>query len=335
MQYNNPQPELSEQQIIRAQRKAVRSGSNPWGLAAAIGNIAISFIVLAVSMVAGIIKFDISAPVPMLIVQIVFSVLMMTVPFIIAASAANLSINNLIRIKFVRPGLFFPLIMVGLGGAMICNNLTNSFISIFTNLGLEIDMSSLELPESLWGKLLFLFTISVVPAIVEEFAYRGVVLGALRKYGDAFAIIASGILFGLMHGNIVQIPFAFALGCLMGYISVVSNSILPAVAIHFLNNFLSGMQEIALNMLGEKSGTIIMLASMGAALIIGIIGLAVLCKRFKHPFSPLKESVGIPLDNSIKGFLSCPGTIISYVVFGGNTIVALLSPYITSYLDGI
>ena len=74
---------------------------------------------------------------------------------------------------------------------------------------------------------------AIVPAVFEEFAFRGVVLNKLRKFGDSYAIIMSAVLFGLMHGNLSQIPFAFILGLVIGFIAVKTNSIIPGILIHF------------------------------------------------------------------------------------------------------
>lgn len=45
----------------------------------------------------------------------------------------------------------------------------------------------------------------------------------------------SAILFGIYHGNIVQTPFAFILGLLLGYITV-SYGLKYAIAVHIFNN---------------------------------------------------------------------------------------------------
>ena len=56
-----------------------------------------------------------------------------------------------------------------------------------------------------------------------------------KRYGVRFAIIFSAILFGIYHGNIVQTPFAFILGLLLGYITV-SYGLKYAIAVHIFNN---------------------------------------------------------------------------------------------------
>ncbi|MBO4339764.1 MAG: CPBP family intramembrane metalloprotease [Clostridia bacterium] len=90
----------------------------------------------------------------------------------------------------------------------------------------------------------YLMASVLVPCIFEEIALRAGALEALRKYGDWFAIIASAFVFAILHGNMVQTPFAFVAGVAIGYIYVVTGSIWPGVAIHFINNLASCSSEI-------------------------------------------------------------------------------------------
>ena len=79
---------------------------------------------------------------------------------------------------------------------------------------------------------------AVVPPFVEEFLFRGVILSQFRKYGDVFAIIASALLFGLLHRNFSQIVFAFICGLALGITLVRTNNIWIPVSIHiFVNGF--------------------------------------------------------------------------------------------------
>ena len=69
--------------------------------------------------------------------------------------------------------------------------------------------------------------------------FRGYKLGAFREHGDGLAVVLSAVLFGLFHGNVLQVPFAFILGLALGFLVVLTDSIWPAVLLHFVNNLLS------------------------------------------------------------------------------------------------
>ena len=71
--------------------------------------------------------------------------------------------------------------------------------------------------------------------LMEEFVFRGVILRSLEKYGAGFSILMSAIFFGLIHGNIIQTPYAILMGILLGFVTL-RYSIWMAVYIHIFNN---------------------------------------------------------------------------------------------------
>ena len=87
--------------------------------------------------------------------------------------------------------------------------------------------------------LVQILTTALLPAFCEEFLHRGLLLQGTKHIGFHKAIFISGILFGLIHLNITQVFYAATLGIIIGYISVISKNIWPAIIIHFMNNFLS------------------------------------------------------------------------------------------------
>ncbi|HPZ00385.1 MAG TPA: CPBP family intramembrane metalloprotease, partial [Clostridiales bacterium] len=102
--------------------------------------------------------------------------------------------------------------------------------------GVTFDDPELPMPKTLPEYLLLVIASVIVPAFVEEFAFRGVVLQSFRKYGDLFAVGMSSLLFACMHGNMTQMPFALILGVVMGILVVATDSIWTGIAIHLFNN---------------------------------------------------------------------------------------------------
>lgn len=80
---------------------------------------------------------------------------------------------------------------------------------------------------------------------IEEFIYRGLILGILSKYGRTSAIILSALAFGLMHGNIPQAASAFGTGLVYAIIAVNCGSIMPTVIIHMVNNLIANSTDLA------------------------------------------------------------------------------------------
>lgn len=92
---------------------------------------------------------------------------------------------------------------------------------------------------SLESFLIGIVTIAILPAVFEEFAHRGFLMSGYSSLGLKRAVVLSSIMFGLMHLNINQVFYATIIGFLMAITVVMSKSIIPAIIIHFLNNFLT------------------------------------------------------------------------------------------------
>jgi len=87
----------------------------------------------------------------------------------------------------------------------------------------------------------------VLPGIVEEMLFRGIMLRGLRKFGDAFAIIVSALLFSLFHCNAVQTVFPFIAGLVLGLIFVKTGNLVFCMIAHALNNAMSILYDVWLN----------------------------------------------------------------------------------------
>jgi len=91
-----------------------------------------------------------------------------------------------------------------------------------------------------WLLILEIVIVSVAPAICEEFMHRGVLLkNVAASKGYKYAIIISSLMFGFMHLNIEQFFYASILGLVIGFVASISESIYPAMILHFINNFLN------------------------------------------------------------------------------------------------
>ena len=78
--------------------------------------------------------------------------------------------------------------------------------------------------------------IAIVPAIAEEICFRGAVLHASRGMSIKSAAIVNGILFGLFHMNLQQIPYAIFLGVILSLFVIYTRSVLSSMLAPFLLN---------------------------------------------------------------------------------------------------
>jgi hypothetical protein len=86
-----------------------------------------------------------------------------------------------------------------------------------------------------WGYL----TIGLMAPLAEEIVFRGAILKQLlksQKLSPWGAIAISALFFMLIHMNPAQMPHAFLIGLLLGWMYWRTGSILPGVAYHWANN---------------------------------------------------------------------------------------------------
>lgn len=87
---------------------------------------------------------------------------------------------------------------------------------------------------------IFLLVVIAAP-ILEELVFRKLLIDRVIVYGDKAAIILSGLLFGLFHGNFSQFFYAFGLGMLLAYIYIRYGKVKYNIAIHMVVNFFGGI----------------------------------------------------------------------------------------------
>ena len=114
---------------------------------------------------------------------------------------------------------------------------------------------------------------AVLPAICEELIYRGFVLRGLSDFGKTGAIVVSSIAFGLMHGTVQQIPFAFLVGLVLGFITVKCDSVWIAVAVHAFNNGTAVLLEFLTEKMSTPISSLVFSLFFMATLILGIVAL--------------------------------------------------------------
>ncbi len=241
-----PRPVVTDEMIRQNEKKKLRSKSN--GLGFLILTYYSSLQVSAIGIMLLFNAFGISLTdnhVAEYLLDIAASVFAALIPGLIYLAASGYRLRDSFKNTHVGPMLLIPLVLLGMGCSMAANMLTQLFINNISLFGLEnhageIDISS-HTPLEI---VLSVIAIAIVPAFAEEFVFRGIVLGSLKKYGTAFAVVVSSIMFSAMHSNTTQIVFVFFLGTIFGVVDVITDSIVPSLVLHFLNNFFATLMDL-------------------------------------------------------------------------------------------
>ena len=161
------------------------------------------------------------------------------------------------RVAFPRKkghfSVTFPAIFICLG-VSILGSILYVFLSMMMEAGFGISTSSPDFtpPRGALPIAVFLISLTVLPSILEELLFRGVIMQSLRRFGDGFALIVSSILFGIIHLNLAQAIPAFLSGLLIGYFVLRTGSIWTGIIIHFVNNSIAAAQLLITHDAGDE-----------------------------------------------------------------------------------
>ncbi len=119
------------------------------------------------------------------------------------------------------------------------------FPSTFRDIGVE------EVQTTAGFALLFL-QIVVLPAVLEELLFRGVVLRALTTYRALLAILISSLASALMRFSLEAFPLAFFCGFLLGSVYYATGSLGSVIGVHLMSNAIWFLSETIGEFMSEQ-----------------------------------------------------------------------------------
>ena len=113
------------------------------------------------------------------------------------------------------------------------------FQLILSLLGYERSAGGAAEAQTILTLIANIFFVAVLPAIFEEITHRGMLVDGFSKLGIKKTILFSALLFGLTHLNVEQFFYATLIGVLLGFMTLSTGNIIPAMIVHFMNNLLN------------------------------------------------------------------------------------------------
>jgi len=152
----------------------------------------------------------------------------------------NYNIKILFRFNTVPTKVIFISIIAALSMSILSDEL-DRLINIFVTIPdwLIEQMQPLEVDTG-FDWFLVIFGAVIVASIAEEGLFRGFLQVTLEKKGDVTrAVILSAITWTLIHMNIYWAIQIFLMGIVIGYLAWRTNSLIPAIIGHAMNNLLA------------------------------------------------------------------------------------------------
>ncbi len=136
-----------------------------------------------------------------------------------------------IRVKnYIKTSVFI------FGAGILGVYFTNLLLPLLSKTGMMFPSIISVTPTDVWSLFSMLIIGAILPAVLEEILYRGLVFRLLLPVGTIFAVIVSSLIFALSHMGPEQFLPAFFAGIVLSLSVFDTKRIWPAIFAHFMYN---------------------------------------------------------------------------------------------------
>ena len=186
-------------------------------------------------------------------------------------------LKSFCRIRMLKPLYMLLLILFGLS----LNILLEFILTIFSTL--DFFKNQFENYNDLYAQLLgggFLLSLlgaGILVPVFEEFLFRGLVFGELKKITNVkAALILQAVIFGIYHMNLIQGSYAFIIALALGFLYYKSGSLLAPFLLHItINSSSIVMSRFLTDEMLQNSSAPVLLSSV----VLFVFSTAVLLKK--------------------------------------------------------
>jgi membrane protease YdiL (CAAX protease family) len=214
----------------------------------------------------------------------------------------------------MKAGEFFAILCIFLSGQLIFQLGASGLELILNAFGYTIaeGIESMQVDPDNFS--MFLYAGLLAP-VTEELLFRGLIQRTMLPFGKRIAIFASALTFGLFHGNLLQGPYAFAVGLVLGYVAVEYN-ILWAMVLHMINNLV--LADMIYRLLGSLPDDTVNVIIWLIILVCSVVAAMIMIAKRKQIAAWLRENH--THREYVKCYFSCAGTILVLIILGLSTI---------------
>lgn len=167
-----------------------------------------------------------------MIPNILLSEAMLIVPTFFMLLFSKDKVKDVLSIRKIKWTTFFGVVAFTMASSPLV-----TLVNLLSQLIVENTVTTNSTQFLSMHPLLLIFFVGILAPVCEEVVFRGAIFRGLKKDGNIFkAILASGLLFGLLHMNINQASYAFVIGILLGFLVEATGSIFSSILFHVLVN---------------------------------------------------------------------------------------------------
>lgn len=255
------------------------------------------------------------------------TILSLGIPFFIYAKSIHIPIRRALPLRMPELSIVFPAAFICLGASTIASASSSVIQNVLSNIGLYAPGNVDAMPVGRTTTVLYLINSVLLPAFLEEFVFRGIILHSLRRFGDSFAVVISSILFAAAHGNIIVFPVALTVGICIGYFVVRTGSLWTGIIVHFCYNGMSIFLNELYSVVPYEAMILVDSLVTILYLVLGLVSLVYLTCTRRDMFRLKPAQTLLNESAKLKAFFFSGGIISVCVIFGIMALLDITSLY--------
>ncbi|MBQ4355008.1 MAG: CPBP family intramembrane metalloprotease [Clostridia bacterium] len=144
-----------------------------------------------------------------------------------------------LRLRLFAPSqilyLFYAAVFMLTGVVLVSVLMYNAYPDAFAASSVT-EYAAFAMNERFFDTIYLIVAFAVLPAVTEEFLFRGIVIGEYERYGASVAAFMSAVMFAMSHFSLVRFPVYLFSGLVLASVLFATRSVIAAILIHALNN---------------------------------------------------------------------------------------------------
>lgn len=145
-------------------------------------------------------------------------------------------------------------------------------------------------PDGFAGGLYLVLTMAIIPAITEEFLFRGVILTEYGDLGVPASVLLSSLTFAMLHFSFIRLPVYFFCGLVLAAVLYATRSLFAVMLVHMLNNTATIFFGDLVYRVVSSQGIVIFCLVLVALMLLSAVMMFGECGKLYAEYGILNES---------------------------------------------
>ncbi len=208
---------------------------------------------------------------------VVIQLLIYSVPSLFYCRIRGRNFASKLKLRLFAPSQLLYLFYVF--GFLVCGSLIisilmyNSFPDLFAASSVS-EYAAFALNDRFFDTAYLVMAFAILPAVTEEFLFRGIVIGEYESKGVANAVIMSSLMFAMSHFSLVRFPVYLFSGIVISCAAYTTRSVFAAMILHAANNTAVLLcEKYVLRIVDKQNVTLVLLIILigAASLLFGFL----------------------------------------------------------------